>query len=447
MTKKYQVLMPVVLPLALVFSVLFMVKNRMEALQNYRGHLQAAQEYAANGILSDALASYEAALELNPSLETYLAVGELFMDNGQYYNAEDWYEDELLERYPKSSETYAFGIRTKLAQNNVREAYQIYDVYQEHGLNSAVVEDLIAPLRYSFDLLGNYQEVRAFTNVAKMAAVKIGNGWGYIDATGALVVRNIYQNAGDFAELAPVVDQEGEAYFIDTAGNKKLSASYFQEKDPDFGTIVAFANVQDGMVLASNGKIWNYYDQASHEKLFGGYQEATGITNGIGAVSTDGENWALISAAGQEITPAQYQGVLMDSKGVLCRCNAVFVKQNNGYLLVDRQGQPLNGTRYEDACAFNENSWAAVQKGGKWLFVNENGEEKSLGEFEQVKSFSTGVAAARQGEQWGYINGDGEWIIEPQFLDAEAFTSDGVAFVKTAEDQWQLLTLYRFHHE
>ncbi len=446
MGKRYQTLMPVVLPLALVFSVLFMVKNRTQALQTYRGYMQAAEEYAAKGILTDAIASYEAALALDPSLETSLAVGELYMDNALYNQAEDWYEDELLEKYPKESATYAFGIRVKLAQDNTREAYQVYDAYQERGLKDEAVEAAIAPLRFSFDLLGNYQEVRGFSGAANLAAVRIGDAWGYIDTTGAMVISNVYQSAGDFSDLAPVVDQNGEAFFIDAAGNKKLSASYFLEKDPELGAVAAFGDIQSGMVLAGNGTVWNYYDATTHEKLFGGYQAATVIANGVGAASRDGKAWALLSADGQEVTPAQYQGILVDNRGIPCCCNAVFVQQDDTYRLVDRAGQPLNDAAYEDACAFNENSWAAVQKAGKWLFVNAAGEEKTLGDFEKAKSFSVGIAPAMKDGRWGYIDEDGEWVIEPQFLEAEAFTGGAVAFVKTEEEKWRLLSLYRYHH-
>lgn len=101
---------------------------------------------------------------------------------------------------------------------------------------------------------------------------------------------------------------------------------------------------------------------------------------------------------------------------------------------------------YQNACAFYENSYAAVEKDGYWLFVDENGETLQPGDFDELKSPSAGLAAAQKGNRWGYINTAGEWIIEPQFYDAGTFDNTGAAFVKAEENKWQLLLLNRFHH-
>ena len=135
-------------------------------------------------------------------------------------------------------------------------------------------------------------------------------------------------------------------------------------------------------------------------------------------------------------------------RGVPCRGAAVLVRQDGVYRLLDKTtGQPIGSSTYEDARAFNENSLAAVKKDGRWIFLSETGEETDLGDFEDAKSFSAGVAAAKQNGKWGYINQAGEWIIQPQFEDAKAFCASGVAFVKTDEETWNLLMLYRFHHD
>lgn len=439
--------MPVVLPLALAGSFLFQVKSRMETRTEYNSLMQAAADYAEKGVVADAVASYEAAIDLVPTPEAYLAVGQLYLDNQQYREAQKWYERELVERYPEDARSYEFGIRAALAQEDAGEAFAIYEAYEKRGLNSDAVEEQIRTVWYSFELQGNFQEVGAFSNANGIAAVKTRDYWGYINTEGSRVMDSRYAWAGMFGDLAPVVDEEGEAYYIDTAGNKKLTASYFLEKDPDFGQITRFQVIQDNLVLAYNGDVWNYYDAASYEKRFGGYKDATLITNGTGAVSQDGNNWALISGDGTELTGYDFQQVLTDEKGVPCRTAAVVVRQNGQYRLVDStSGQPIGSAVYEDACAFNEDSLAAVKKDGRWIFVSSTGEETDLGDFEQAKSFSSGVAAAKKNGKWGYINQSGEWIIEPQFEDANAFNSAGVAFVKTKSDEWSLLLLYRFHH-
>lgn len=445
--KTYQVIMPLALPFALAASVFYMVQQRTDVNTQYRQYIQAAEEYLRNDVVSDALDSYQAAMQLNPTLEVALAVGQVYFDHGEYRQAENWYEDELLAVYPEESDTYRFGIETQLAQGNVREAYQIYDLYQERGLQSDAVEQTIQPVRYSFDLIGDYEAVAAFSNTADLAAVQQNGGWGYIDTTGSKVIANLYAQAGTFADLAPVVDSEGEAFYIDATGNKKLTASYFLEKDPELGKVERFGDIQSGLVMAYNGNVWNYYDRESHEKRFGGYEYATVITGGVGGVSHDGKNWALISADGQELTDFVFEEIVLDAKGVPCRTNALLVRQGGQYLLVDTAGAPISDNRYDDARAFNEAGLAAVRKDGRWIAVNETGEETDLGDFEDLKSFSAGVAAAKQGGKWGYIDQAGTWLIEPQFADAQDFNSSGVAFVQDEKETWHLLSLFRMHHE
>ena len=299
----------------------------------------------------------------------------------------------------------------------------------------------------SFDLVGSYADVGGFSNSAGVAAVMMGNAWGYIDTDGTKVLRDIYQSAGTFAELTPVVDANGEAYYIDQEGNKKLPASYFQEKDDTLKQVERFGDIQSNMAMAYDGTVWNYYDLSTYQKLFGGYKEATPITLGVGAVSEDGQNWALISQMGELLTGYDYQGVAVDGKGVLCRTNAVFVRQDGYYRLVDHTtGQPINESRYQAVDAFNENTYAAVQKDGYWLFVNEAGEEKDVGNFDELKSLANGMAAARSGDRWGYIDENGNWLIEPQFYDENPFNANGSAFVKNKSDEWSLLRLVRYHH-
>lgn len=445
--KRYQIIMPVALPLALFAGFVYMVQGRMTNNRDYESYIQAAQEYESNGVLTDAIAAYGSAIEIRPTLDAYLAIGDLYLKQEEYYEAERWYNNELLGQYPDEGQTYAFGIRAELAKGDARGAFSIYDVYNKRQLQDETVEEQMRGIWYSFGLSGSYDDVGGISGIDSVGSVKQDEAWGYVDTTGEKILPNIYQKAGVFGDLTAVVDADGSACFIDPEGNTKLTAPYFMQNDPDFGQIVEFADIQSDLVLAYNGKIWNYYDAESHEKLFGGYPQATVITNGVGAVSEDGERWALIARDGQILTEPLFREVVLDKKGVPCRTEAVIVRQNSDYLLVDRTGTPITGNTYEAACAFNDNSYAAVQKNGRWIFVNEKGEEKDLGDFEEAKSFSGGAAAVKTNGRWGYIDEEGTWIIEPQFYEADPFSSDGAAFVKTSEEKWQMLTLYRFHHE
>ena len=50
--------------------------------------------------------------------------------------------------------------------------------------------------------------------------------------------------------------------------------------------------------------------------------------------------------------------------------------------------------------------YVAVDKTGKWVIEPQ---------FEGIRDFKNGYAAAKKGGKWGVINKEGKWIIEPKF--------------------------------
>lgn len=445
MKMNYKVILPVALPLALALSVVYTVQGRMEINNRYRTCMQEAQDYQQKGVYQEALNSYQNARKITPSLEVYQAIGQLYMDAGEYDYAQSWYEEEFLDAFPREATTYQYGIQVQLAQDNVPGAFAVYDVYQARKLHSDVIDEQMNSFRYHFRLSGGYSQAGDFSN--GLAAVCSNERWKYITPSGAGAFDSTYQEGGTFTELAPVVDTRGDACCIDTQGNVKLTPAYLLEKDSEFGQVVRFGQVREGLVSAYNGEYWNFYDAETYEKRFGGYRDATAITGGVGGVSQDGKKWALISAQGELLTGFDYREILCDKRGAPCRTNAVIVRDENGCWLVDRAGQAVSDAVYEDAHAFIENAPAAVKKDGQWIFVTEDGKEQKLGneEFEEAKSFSSGMAAAKKDGLWGYIDTSGQWVIPPQFQDAEGFHSSGTAFVMQG-GSWLLLRLSRFHH-
>ena len=73
------------------------------------------------------------------------------------------------------------------------------------------------------------------------------------------------------------------------------------------------------------------------------------------------------------------------------------------------------------------NSAASVQD-AKWGFLDTTGKVSIDFQFDDVRSFSQGLAAAQKGSKWGYIDTNGKAVIDFQFDTAENF-SEGAAFV------------------
>ena len=446
--KKIKLLLPLWLVLLYFGSIVFMLQNRQENNSAYQQMVDRARAYAENDIIVDAMASYEEALEIQPNIDLAVEAGRVYLENEAYQDAGSWYRERIHDVYPDQLETYDFGIRLYLAQENYRQAFSLYDEYQERKLFSEHIEELMAPVLYTFDLSGEFEECRPFGNLSGIAPVCYQGCWGYIDTTGDRILDYVYASAGIFGDMGAVVDQEGDAYFIDSAGNKRITGKSILEKDPDFGRVEEFLGIESGMLWAYNGTIWNCYNAETYAKLFGGYKEVTNFTNGIGAVKDESGKWALLSSDGEQITEFLYDQVLADQKLAVCRTEAVLVKEGKNCLLLNKEGKQVGDQTYEDACAFFDGTYAAVKIGGEWRFIDGTGEEQELGSYEQAQSFSGGLAAVCRDGKWGYIDQQGELVIDYQFSETGPFSSSGIAFVKPeGETHWKLLTLYKDNHE
>ena len=444
--KKIRIGVPVLLILLLAGSVYYMVDSRMRIIDDYNKKLLKAREAVQNGVLTDGLALYAEALSIYPSVEIYTEVGNVYLDSDDFQGAHMWYEREFVDRYPDAPQAYEYGIRVSLAAEDYREAHAIYDVCSKREAMSENIQKLIQPVWYTYELLyGNYDEVGAFSSHNGFAAVRNGERWSYVNQDGESEISDDYQSADVFGEYAAVVDSTGAAYYIDESGNTKFTASQFTDTGESNEQIQLFRPIVGELALAYNGRTWSYYQMETYKRTFGGFADATVIANGIGAVTKDGTAWALIDTKGQEITGYDYEQVVTNSKGILCCTDALFVMQNGKFWLIDTKGNKRNQNAYDAVYAFEENSWTAVKKNGKWIFVNSLGEEKELGVFEEAKSFSNGLAAVQKDGMWGYIDLEGNLVIDCIFYDAGSFNNKGVAFVKPTETEWNALSLYRYH--
>lgn len=93
---------------------------------------------------------------------------------------------------------------------------------------------------------------------------------------------------------------------------------------------------------------------------------------------------------------------------------------------------------YDDAGEFSErlvrvnqgaSNWnRGYIVGGRWGFVDKDGEEVIPFRLDAAGDFHEGLAAAAKGVQWGYIDRSGEWVIPSIFSEVDRF-SGGLAAV------------------
>jgi hypothetical protein len=124
----------------------------------------------------------------------------------------------------------------------------------------------------------------------------------------------------------------------------------------------------------------------------------------------------------------------------------LIAKENGQYYLVDKSGNKISETGFDDAKMFVD-SYAAVKIGDKWGYLDSDGNMIVDCVYQDAKSFSNGLAAVCNENLWGYITYDAEseavqTAIDYSFYDAQNFSqTNKCAFVKI-DDVWKLLKLY-----
>jgi hypothetical protein len=160
--------------------------------------------------------------------------------------------------------------------------------------------------------------------------------WGYIDASGAMVISPSFPGAKEF--------HDGLAYvgggFIDHQGSKVIS---------------------------------------------GPFTNATSFVNGVAAVQVDYKAWGYIDKRGGWVAMPAYDeaGLIEERRGL--------VKLGGKYGYVDTSGMLVIATQFDNALQFSEQR-AAVRKDAKWGYIDTLGNVVIPFQFETAQNFQDGFA-------------------------------------------------------
>jgi hypothetical protein len=88
-----------------------------------------------------------------------------------------------------------------------------------------------------------------------------------------------------------------------------------------------------------------------------------------------------------------------------------FVSLNAKYALINMQGEVITPFKYEHIQGSVTDFLGAVQLGGKWGFIDTNGKEIIVPQYEECYAFSDGLATVKKNGKWGCIDKTGKVII------------------------------------
>lgn len=432
--KSYKFLIPIFLVALFLGSIYSLYDQKNTAQMKYDTTLEKAREYRKMDIQVDADAYYQQALEQKSSVELYQEIGSFYWDTNQMDKATKWGET-MTAAYPKEVSGYEYLMKIYDTKQDYVACFDLADRVSKRNLRSDYIDEVTSRLAYAFFFNGEYQGAGVYSS--GMCPVLIEDKWGYVTQTGSQSVRAKYVYAGPFIEnLAPVTDADGNAFFIDPEGNKKLVILGVEN-------VCQLGPIENGLFTLFDGEKWHIYN-SDGEKKFGDFDEASAILNGIVAGQQNGD-WRLYDRNGEDITGKAYKILAMDGKKAVCRNDRIFVSDGTKYTMITSTGEMVGKSGYEDVRIFNDATWAAVKLNGKWGFVDKDGTVQIQPQYEDARSFANGLAAVKREGLWGYIDTTGELVIAPQFEDAREFNAKGCAFV-CIDGEWKLLRLYRTNH-
>ncbi len=447
--KNLRVLVPIIMVVLMAFSCYSLVSEAVSSNKEYKGYLNAAREAASKKITVDVEQNYSNAIALKKSLEVYLEWGNYYLDTEQYDLAVDFGEN-LIDLFPKKALAYEYLLNCYLKTNNVEDFFDEYEHACSVGAINDNIEKIYSQSKYLYKLdTADYVEVNPFAS--KLAKVLVKGfsdntvSYGFANENGDIVVKSKYKKAGDFNSVgkdevivAPVVDENGEAFFIDNSGNRKYVIT------PNDIKVVELGMYQSGVFSVFDGKEY-YLCDINSNIISGPFKYISAVNINVGVVQ-DNDGWKIINNKGEIISKDVFDGFAIDDKSIAFRKEVLFANKGGKYYLVNNTGEKICDTAFEDAKVFVD-SYAAVKLNGKWGYIDNKGNVVVDYKYDDAKSFSNGFAPVSVNGKWGYIVFDEksknvEIAVEPRFEDAQIFsTTSKVAFVKVGDD-WNLLKFY-----
>lgn len=295
--------------------------------------------------------------------------------------------------------------------------------------------------------------------------------WGYVDKNGKVVISYRYDNAYAFMNGVSQVEQDGKIGLITKKG-MFLCPCQFDYVD-DFSKILTRVRIKSkwgyidqtgkqvcpcqfdeaypiddmGMAKVQLNRKQGYIDRTGKFVVSCQFDQVWGFSDNLALVEKSGL-YGYINRQGQIAIPCQFKLAESFHEG------RAYVLCDNKYGYIDVSGKIVIPCLFENAGSFRDGKakvtyrekeifigkdWKEPAfdygsmrlfpfqgKNKKWGFKNEDGFLMIKCEFDEVDSFSEGLARVKYCDKWGFINKRGNIVIPCQFVNSGIF-SEGMA--------------------
>lgn len=308
-----------------------------------------------------------------------------------------------------------------------------------------------------------------------LAAVKQNDKWGFIDRTGKIYIPIQYEETRSFSEGLAWVKKLSKWGVINKNGKEVLPFKYEFGHDFNEGMARAEVNGKLGYVNNIGQEITDFtYDFWSND-FFEGYavvskeisrKYANGVINAKGEVVVPFRNvlyhkfseglsffsdlkndqYGIIDKEGNNIAilpdHLAFDGVF--SNGLAKVVRKINIDNWNGIHhkgYVNKQGQEVISTNYQDTKDFSKDGLASVKLNDKWGAIDKKGKVVIPLKYEASFHFPENEELARVAKDYyyGYIDKEGNNIIHFEYEKAESFR-EGLAIVEKDYEKFVINT-------
>ncbi len=254
-----------------------------------------------------------------------------------------------------------------------------------------------------------WEEAQDFTS--NRARVRREGKYGFVDRHGRLVIAPNYDAASSFDGRYAKVRLNGKYGIIDTSGRMVIPALYDRLGLPHQGLIRAQLEGKSGFLdTLGNWRIEPNFEAADDFYL-------------RGAPVREGEKWALIDSAGQQITQFGYDQIIPGG-------DSLWIAERNGrYGALNMAGEEVIPFEFIQLYAFEEQR-APYSEDYSWGYIQPDGTIAIPAQYGLVYPFRNGLARVATADQGtGFINLSGRMVIRPRQGEVRDF-SEGLAAVQ-----------------
>ena len=352
-----------------------------------------------------------------------------------YRQGEMWEEyanliDNRIESGTASAEEYIWMGQRNLDDGNLNQAVNYWEQGRRAFPDQEELINLSESVRYTWSAREiGYQTVELPASDYYIPAFN-GEKWGYVSESGGTLIDFQYEEATRFAGNYAVVKIDGVYTLIDKNGYwNAVDKNGLDQVTAICGTRIV--GVKDGQYgIYSN----TFYKISSED-----YENVYINSNGTYFVRKEGR-WALLNSSLEPVTDYIFTDVRPNSQGEVFYGSYGVVADEQGYYLVNPDGEAWFDTRYSDAKGIESGLVAVADSSGQWGFCDETGTLVIDCQYEDACSFSSRLGAVRYAGKWGYVNRYNTMVIGNEFESAYPF--NGSRTLATDEQaNYMVLTL------